>query len=60
MKTDKELILMGLQQEINTVKFNIRDNIFERKLEDSKDCENLIILIKQLQDLIDKKNQLTK
>lgn len=60
MKTDKEFILMGIQQEITAVKYTIRDNIFERKLEDLKDCENLMVLIRQLQDLIDKKNQLIK
>lgn len=43
---------MGLRQEINNLKYTLKDKIFERKLETLDDCENLIKMIKELQDLI--------
>ena len=48
MKTDREFILLGLNQEINAIRYKIRDDIFERRLENATD---LLILYKMIEEL---------
>lgn len=60
MKTDKEFILLGLNQEINAIKYKIRDGIFERKLENTTDLLLLYQMIEELAALYAKRELLQK
>lgn len=51
---------MGINQEINAVKYKIRDGIFERKMETTADLLTLYQMIEELATLYAKRELLQK
>lgn len=52
MKSNKEYLIMGIKQDINKLRYEIKDVVFECSLDNKDQCQKIIQLFEELASLL--------